>query len=176
MRVPDGFWYVEGQSLSVVPPGLAANGRKHKPRLYSIASTRYGYAPDGRTVRLYVYRAEYPGSPAPRRRVGRKGPRAAWNADARSDRKEARSTSVTVPLGRAAGCPRRTRRRRRTRGAAADRATLVPTTAPAPARTGTRRAEAQAGADAAGRDAGADVVWGRARGPLGGAPGVAEGR
>ena len=59
MRVPDGFWYVEGQSLSVVPPGLAANGRKHKPRPYSIASTRYEDALDGMTVRLCVRRAEY---------------------------------------------------------------------------------------------------------------------
>ena len=48
-----------GQSLSVVPPGLAANGRKHKPRKYSIASTCYRDALEGRTVRLCVRRAEY---------------------------------------------------------------------------------------------------------------------
>jgi len=59
LRVPDGFHYVEGQSLSVVPPGLGANGRKHKPRLYSIASTRYGDVLDGNTVSLCVRRAEY---------------------------------------------------------------------------------------------------------------------
>ena len=59
MRAPDGFRYVEDQSLSVVLPGLAANGRKHKPLLYSIASIRYGDALDGRTVRLCVRRAEY---------------------------------------------------------------------------------------------------------------------
>ena len=59
MRVPDGFWYVEGQSLSVAPPGLAVNGRKHKPQLYSIASTRYEDALDGMTVRLCVRRAKY---------------------------------------------------------------------------------------------------------------------
>ena len=59
LRVPDGFRYVEGQSLSVIPPGVAANGRKHKPRLYSIASTRYGDVLDGQTVSLCVRRAEY---------------------------------------------------------------------------------------------------------------------
>ena len=57
-RVPDGFRYVEGQSLSVVPPGLAANGHKHKPQLYSIALTCYGDTLDGRTVRLCVRHVE----------------------------------------------------------------------------------------------------------------------
>ena len=52
--------YVEGQSLSVIPPGTdPANGRPHKPRLYSIASTRYGDILDGNTVSLCVRRAEY---------------------------------------------------------------------------------------------------------------------
>ena len=59
MRVSDRFRYVEGQSLSVVPLGLAVNGRKHKPRKYSIASTCYRDALEGRTVRLCVRRAEY---------------------------------------------------------------------------------------------------------------------
>ena len=54
-----GFHYVEGQSLSVIPPGLAPNGKKHKPRLYSIASTRYGDLLDGSTVSLCVRRAEF---------------------------------------------------------------------------------------------------------------------
>ncbi len=43
MRVPPSFHYVEGQSISVIPPGLdPATQKPHKPRLYSIASTRYG--------------------------------------------------------------------------------------------------------------------------------------
>lgn len=60
MQLPEGFHYVEGQSLSVIPPGTdAKNGRKHKPRLYSIASTRYGDLLDGNTISLCVRRAEY---------------------------------------------------------------------------------------------------------------------
>jgi len=60
MKLPDGFHYVEGQSLSVIPPGTdAKSGRKNKPRLYSIASTRYGDLLDGNTISLCVRRAEY---------------------------------------------------------------------------------------------------------------------
>lgn len=60
MRLPAGFHYVEGQSLSVIPPGVdAKSGRAQKPRLYSIASTRYGDILDGNTVSLCVRRAEY---------------------------------------------------------------------------------------------------------------------
>ncbi|KAG7365763.1 oxidoreductase FAD/NADP-binding domain containing protein [Nitzschia inconspicua] len=60
LRLPEGFHYVEGQSLSVIPPGVdAKTGKKHKPRLYSIASTRYGDLLDGTTVSLCVRRAEY---------------------------------------------------------------------------------------------------------------------
>lgn len=60
LKLPEGFHYVEGQSLSVIPPGVdAKNGKKHKPRLYSIASTRYGDLLDGTTVSLCVRRAEY---------------------------------------------------------------------------------------------------------------------
>jgi sulfite reductase alpha subunit-like flavoprotein len=52
--------FTTGQSLSVIPPGIdASNGRKHKPRLYSIASTRYGDLLDGNTISLCVRRAEY---------------------------------------------------------------------------------------------------------------------
>jgi len=59
LKLPDGFHYVEGQSLSVIPPGKdPKNGKPHKPRLYSIASTRYGDLLDGRTVSLCVRRAE----------------------------------------------------------------------------------------------------------------------
>eukprot|EP00903_Cladosiphon_okamuranus_P007149 g6942.t1 len=49
--------YWEGQSLGVTPPGVDANGKPHKVRLYSIASTRYGDDGDGRTVSLCVRRA-----------------------------------------------------------------------------------------------------------------------
>ena len=60
LRLPDGFHYVEGQSLSVIPPGTdAKTGRNNKPRLYSIASTRYGDMLDGKTISLCVRRAEY---------------------------------------------------------------------------------------------------------------------
>jgi len=60
MKLPDGMHYVEGQSLSVIPPGTdPKNGRKHKPRLYSIASTRYGDLLDGNTISLCVRRAEF---------------------------------------------------------------------------------------------------------------------
>ena len=59
MRLPEGMHYVEGQSISVIPPGLDSKGKPHKPRLYSIASTRYGDLLDGRTVSLCVRRAEY---------------------------------------------------------------------------------------------------------------------
>lgn len=60
LKLPDGMHYVEGQSLSVIPPGIdPKTGRSHKPRLYSIASTRYGDLLDGNTVSLCVRRAEY---------------------------------------------------------------------------------------------------------------------
>mmetsp|Transcript_36909 Transcript_36909/g.54199 ORF Transcript_36909/g.54199 Transcript_36909/m.54199 type:complete len:423 (+) Transcript_36909:19-1287(+) len=60
MKLPEGMHYVEGQSLSVIPPGTnPTNGKKHAPRLYSIASTRYGDMLDGNTVSLCVRRAEY---------------------------------------------------------------------------------------------------------------------
>lgn len=59
LRLPTGFHYVEGQSLSVIPPGVDAAGKPHKPRLYSIASTRYGDLLDGNTVSLCVRRSEY---------------------------------------------------------------------------------------------------------------------
>ncbi|KAJ8606760.1 hypothetical protein CTAYLR_009555 [Chrysophaeum taylorii] len=51
--------YVEGQSVGVLPPGLDAKGRPHQPRLYSIASTRYGDDGAGTSVSLCVRRAVY---------------------------------------------------------------------------------------------------------------------
>eukprot|EP00536_Pseudo-nitzschia_multiseries_P008688 jgi/Psemu1/319451/estExt_fgenesh1_pm.C_2250001 len=59
LKLPEGFRYVEGQSLSVIPPGKTEKGKPHKPRLYSIASTRYGDLLDGSTVSLCVRRAEF---------------------------------------------------------------------------------------------------------------------
>ncbi len=60
LRLPEGMHYVEGQSLSVIPPGIdPKNNKKYSPRLYSIASTRYGDILDGNTVSLCVRRAEY---------------------------------------------------------------------------------------------------------------------
>eukprot|EP00559_Dactyliosolen_fragilissimus_P007686 CAMPEP_0184859224 /NCGR_PEP_ID=MMETSP0580-20130426/4222_1 /TAXON_ID=1118495 /ORGANISM="Dactyliosolen fragilissimus" /LENGTH=434 /DNA_ID=CAMNT_0027355729 /DNA_START=271 /DNA_END=1575 /DNA_ORIENTATION=+ len=60
LRLPEGMHYVEGQSLSVIPPGIdPKNGKTFSPRLYSIASTRYGDLLDGNTVSLCVRRAEY---------------------------------------------------------------------------------------------------------------------
>lgn len=60
MRLPTGMHYVEGQSLSVIPPGIdPKTHKKYAPRLYSIASTRYGDLLDGNTVSLCVRRAEY---------------------------------------------------------------------------------------------------------------------
>ena len=60
MKLPEGFHYLEGQSLSVIPPGIdSKTGKPHKARLYSIASTRYGDLGDGSTVSLCVRRAEY---------------------------------------------------------------------------------------------------------------------
>lgn len=59
LELPEGFQYVEGQSISVIPPGTTDKGKPHKPRLYSIASTRYGDLLDGKTISLCIRRAEY---------------------------------------------------------------------------------------------------------------------
>lgn len=60
LKLPEGFHYIEGQSLSVIPPGInPKTGKANKPRLYSIASTRYGDLLDGSTVSLCVRRAEF---------------------------------------------------------------------------------------------------------------------
>lgn len=60
LRLPEGMHYVEGQSLSVIPSGVdSKTNKKYSPRLYSIASTRYGDILDGNTISLCVRRAEY---------------------------------------------------------------------------------------------------------------------
>lgn len=55
--------YWEGQSYGVIPPGSKVNSKgkevPHGVRLYSIASTRYGDAYDGKTATLCVRRATY---------------------------------------------------------------------------------------------------------------------
>ena len=49
--------YVEGQSIGILPPGLDANGKPHKLRLYSIASPGVGDDGHGKGVTLCVKRA-----------------------------------------------------------------------------------------------------------------------
>ncbi len=51
--------YVEGQSIGIIPPGEDENGKPHKLRLYSIASTRHGDKLDDSTVSLCVRKLEY---------------------------------------------------------------------------------------------------------------------
>jgi ferredoxin--NADP+ reductase len=51
--------YLEGQSIGIVPPGTDDNGKPHKLRLYSIASTRHGDHLDDKTVSLCVRQLEY---------------------------------------------------------------------------------------------------------------------
>jgi ferredoxin--NADP+ reductase len=50
------YRFLEGQSLGVLPPGTDAQGRAHKLRLYSIASTRMGDDGRGRAASLCVKR------------------------------------------------------------------------------------------------------------------------
>jgi len=51
--------YLEGQSIGIIPPGTDKDGKPHKLRLYSIASTRHGDFGDDKTVSLSVKRLEY---------------------------------------------------------------------------------------------------------------------
>ena len=51
--------YVEGQSIGIIPDGSDANGKPHKLRLYSIASTRHGDNMTDHTVSLCVRQLEY---------------------------------------------------------------------------------------------------------------------
>ncbi len=51
--------YLEGQSIGIIPPGTDDNGKPHKLRLYSIASTRHGDHLDDKTVSLCVRQLEY---------------------------------------------------------------------------------------------------------------------
>ena len=51
--------YVEGQSIGIIPEGNDANGKPHKLRLYSIASTRHGDSYNDSTVSICVRQLEY---------------------------------------------------------------------------------------------------------------------
>ena len=51
--------YVEGQSIGIMPAGEDLNGKPHKLRLYSIASTRHGDDFNGNTVSLCVRQLQY---------------------------------------------------------------------------------------------------------------------
>ncbi len=51
--------YIEGQSIGIIPDGTDANGKPHKLRLYSIASTRHGDNVEDGTVSLCVRQLEY---------------------------------------------------------------------------------------------------------------------
>ncbi|MBC6477894.1 MAG: ferredoxin-NADP reductase [Hormoscilla sp. GM7CHS1pb] len=51
--------YLEGQSIGIIPPGTDDQGKPHKLRLYSIASTRHGDDVDDKTVSLCVRQLEY---------------------------------------------------------------------------------------------------------------------
>ena len=51
--------YIEGQSIGIIPEGTDANGKPHKLRLYSIASTRHGDNVEDGTVSLCVRQLEY---------------------------------------------------------------------------------------------------------------------
>ena len=51
------FWagevpYREGQSIGIIPDGIDKNGKPHKLRLYSIASSALGDLGDSKTVSL----------------------------------------------------------------------------------------------------------------------------
>jgi len=51
--------YAEGQSIGVLAKGVDKNGKPHKMRLYSIASSAPGDYGDGKTVSLCVKRLIY---------------------------------------------------------------------------------------------------------------------
>jgi len=47
--------YREGQSIGVIPDGIDKNGKPHKLRLYSIASSAIGDFGDSKTVSIMSY-------------------------------------------------------------------------------------------------------------------------
>jgi len=54
-----GIQYLEGQSIGIIPPGFQEDGRPHRVRLYSIASSRTGEYGCSQTVTLCVKRVLY---------------------------------------------------------------------------------------------------------------------
>lgn len=54
-----GLRYLEGQSIGVIVPGQDANGKPHRLRLYSIASSRDGDDGEAATISLCVKRTIY---------------------------------------------------------------------------------------------------------------------
>lgn len=54
-----GIQYIEGQSIGVIPPGQQEDGRPHRVRLYSIASSRTGEYGCNQTVTLCVKRVAF---------------------------------------------------------------------------------------------------------------------
>lgn len=53
------FPVVEGQSVGIVPPGVDANGRPHRMRLYSLSSPRDGERPNTNNLSLTVKREKH---------------------------------------------------------------------------------------------------------------------
>jgi ferredoxin--NADP+ reductase len=51
------YQYVEGQSVGIIPPGVDAQGKPHKLRLYSIASAAIGDNRQSNTLSICVKRA-----------------------------------------------------------------------------------------------------------------------
>lgn len=51
-----GIQYIEGQSVGIIPPGFQEDGRPHRVRLYSIASSRTGDDGTSTSVTLCVKR------------------------------------------------------------------------------------------------------------------------
>lgn len=51
--------YLEGQSIGIIPDGEDENGKPHKIRLYSIASTQHGDDVDDKSISLCVRQLEY---------------------------------------------------------------------------------------------------------------------
>lgn len=52
------FPVLEGQSIGILPPGIAANGKPHQMRLYSVASPRDGERPNHNNLSLTVKRVD----------------------------------------------------------------------------------------------------------------------
>jgi benzoyl-CoA 2,3-dioxygenase component A len=50
------FPVLEGQSVGIIPPGVAGNGKPHLPRLYSVSSPRDGERPNTNNISLTVKR------------------------------------------------------------------------------------------------------------------------